>query len=55
MKKISGEEKVQKFILGEFKPAEKLALKKVFKKVTAGLEILIKEGREAAMNKLNTH
>lgn len=55
LRKPSGEEKVQQFILGEFKPAEKLALKKVFKKIAAGLETLIQAGREAAMNELNTH
>ena len=54
VKKVVGDEKVQKLILGEFKPAEKLILKKVFKKITEGLEILIKDGREAAMNFLNT-
>lgn len=54
IKKISGDDKVQKLILGDFKPAEKLVLKKAFKKITEGLEILIKDGREAAMNFLNT-
>lgn len=54
IKKVTGEEKVQKFILSEFKPAERLALKKVFKKITQGVEILLTTGREAAMNFLNT-
>ncbi|MBP9856238.1 MAG: aminoacyl-tRNA hydrolase [Candidatus Pacebacteria bacterium] len=54
IKKISGDDKVQKLILSDFKPAEKLALKKVFKKINEGLEILITDGREAAMNFLNT-
>lgn len=54
IKKISGEDKVQKFILSDFKPAEKLILKKVFKKINEGIEVLIKEGREAAMNVINT-
>jgi len=54
IKKPQGEEKVQKFILGEFKPAERQALKKVFKKIVAGLELLLTDGREAAMNFLNT-
>lgn len=54
VKKVVGDDKVEKLILSDFKPAEKLVLKKVFKKITSGLEVLIKEGREAAMNELNT-
>lgn len=54
VKKVSGEDKVQKFILSKFKPAEVAVLKKSYKKVVEGLEILLTDGREAAMNFLNT-
>lgn len=54
IKKVSGEEKVHDFILGKFKPAELLILKKVFKKIAASLETLQAKGREAAMGELNT-
>ncbi len=54
IKKVVGDNKVEKLILSDFKPAELVVLKKVFKKINSSLEILIKEGREAAMNELNT-
>lgn len=54
IKKVMGEENVQQFILGQFKSAEKKELKKVYEKITSGLEILITLGRESTMNFLNT-
>ncbi len=52
-KKPSGDEAVDKFILGKFRPAEHDALKKVFKKVPAALEMLVTEDREKAMGEFN--
>ncbi len=55
LKKPLGEEKVQKHILGKFKPAELTELKKEMKRVNEALEILLKETREMAMNVANTN
>ncbi len=52
-KKPQGEEKVQKFILGSFKPEELKILKKVNQKIAAGLELLLNQSPELAMNLLN--
>lgn len=52
-KKPQGEEKVQKFILGQFKPEELKVLKKVNQKIAAGLELLLNQSPELAMNLLN--
>ncbi|MBU6431363.1 aminoacyl-tRNA hydrolase [Patescibacteria group bacterium] len=49
LKKPKGEKEVADFILGEFKKSEMETLKKVSKKVSAALEMLIMEGREKAM------
>jgi PTH1 family peptidyl-tRNA hydrolase len=54
LKKPSGEEAVQKHILGKFKPAELTELKKEMKRVNEALEILLKDGRPMAMNVANT-
>lgn len=52
-KKPKGEEAVLKFLLGEFKKDELDELKKVSKKVSSALEMIILEGREKAMGEFN--
>ncbi len=54
LKKPIGEDAVGKFILGKFKPAELVELKKLSKKVTEALEIMLNEGREAATQVFNS-
>ena len=51
--KPKGEDKVVKYVLGKFSPAEKLLLKKVYKKLSEAIEVLSEEGREIAMNRFN--
>lgn len=53
LKKPQGEKEVEKHILGKFKPAEQVELKKVSKRVAEALEMLIIEGREKAMGEFN--
>lgn len=53
LKKPAGEEKIVDFILGKFKPAEMLKLKKVFAQVNEALTSIITTSREAAMNRFN--
>ncbi len=53
-KKPNGEEKVLKFLLGKMKDDEKKDFKKIFKRITEGLLVFFEEGRERAMNVLNT-
>jgi peptidyl-tRNA hydrolase, PTH1 family len=53
LKKPKGEEAVDKFILGEFKPAELQVLKKVFKKVVEAVECIRDCGHERAMGEFN--
>lgn len=53
IKKPEGEEAVIDFILGKWKPKEKETIKKVFKKVSEAIQILVTEGREKAMNLFN--
>lgn len=53
LKKPKGEKEVADFILGEFKKSEMEILKKISKKVSDALEILITEGREKAMGEFN--
>src|SRR3989338_3897546 len=53
VKKPIGEKAVGDFILGKFKPAEALEFKKVSKKISEALEILIRVGREKAMGVFN--
>ena len=53
VKKPSGEKKVIDFILDPFKPGEMVVLKKLSKKVTEALEVIVSEGRERAMNVFN--
>ncbi len=53
LKKPKGDKEVGDFILGEFKKSEIETLKKISKKVTAALEMIISEGREKAMGEFN--
>ncbi len=54
LKKPKGEEAVVKFILGKFKPAELVILKKVSKRVLEAIEIILSHGLPKAMNSFNT-
>lgn len=47
--------KVVDFVLGQFKPAECEKLKKVKKTVKEALELILTEGKDAAMNKINSN
>ena len=53
-KKVSGEEKVIKMVIGKWKPAEEVVFKKVLKKVAEAVRIFASEGIEAAMLFANT-
>lgn len=53
LKKPSGEEQVTKIIMGAFKPAEMLVLKKLSKKVNETLETFVSSGIQIAMNGFN--
>ncbi len=48
-----GDEKVEKFILGKWKPDEMKEIKKIQKKVHEAVELLVTEGREKAMSLIN--
>ncbi len=48
-----GEEKILKFILGEFKPEELKIIKKLSKKAAEGVAIFVKEGRDRATGVVN--
>ena len=54
MKKPSGEKAVGDFILAPFKKDDSLVFKKVAKKVSEALEMIISEGREKAMGAFNS-
>lgn len=54
MKKPSGDDVVQKHILGSFKKEEFAMLKKLSKKVNEAIELFVTEGREKAMGMLNS-
>ncbi len=54
VKKPKGEEAVGNFILGKFKKPEAEALKKVSKKVSGAVEMIIGEGVERAMGEYNS-
>lgn len=52
-KKPKGEDKVLKFLLGDFKKEELAILKKESKRVAEAIEIIFSEGREKAMSLFN--
>lgn len=53
-KKVSGEEKVIKHVIGKWKPSEEATLKKVYAKVAETLQLYIEDGIEAAIQFANT-
>lgn len=53
LRKPSGEEKVEKFILGDFSKDDIVHLKKVFKRTSDAVQSIIQEGRAVAMNIFN--
>ncbi len=53
-KKVSGEEKVIKLVIGKWKPAEETAIKKVLKKAAEAARLFAAEGIEAATQFANT-
>ncbi len=53
-KKVSGEEKVIKHVIGKWKPGEEATLKKVLKKVAEAVRLFAVEGIESAMQFANT-
>lgn len=54
LKKVSGEEKVAKFVLARFTPAEQTALKKVSKKAQEAIRMFVEDGAEKAQMFANT-
>lgn len=54
LKKVSGEEKVIKHVIGKFKPAEEVLLKKTLKKASAAARLFVTDGIEKAMLVANT-
>ncbi len=48
-----GDDKIEKFILGKFKDEEMKVLKKISKKISEAIEVLVKEGRDKAMSIYN--
>lgn len=54
LRKPKGEEKVLKFLLGDFKKEELAELKKLSKKVKEALEIIFTESKEKAMSLYNS-
>lgn len=53
IKKPHGEAAVMKFILDKFKPAERDALKSVFKRTSAAMMAVVERGPLIAMNEVN--
>ena len=53
-KKVRGEEKVIKMVIGKWKPAEEAALKKVLKKTAEAARLFASEGLESATMFANT-
>ncbi len=53
-KKVHGEEKVIKMVIGKWKPTEEVVLKKVLKKVAEAVRLFATEGIEAATMFANT-
>lgn len=54
LKKVSGEEKVIKHVIGKFKPAEEALLKKTLKKAAEAARHFVTDGIEKAMLVANT-
>ncbi|MBU2104041.1 aminoacyl-tRNA hydrolase [Patescibacteria group bacterium] len=54
LKKVSGEEKVVKHVIGKFKPSEEAVLKKTLQKASEAAEIFVTDGIEKAMLFANT-
>jgi len=54
-KKVSGEEKVIKLVIGKWKPSEEATLKKVLKKAAEAVHIFASSGIESATQFANTH
>lgn len=54
LKKVSGEEKVIKHVIGKFKPAEEALLKKTLKKAAEAARYFVTDGIEKAMLVANT-
>lgn len=53
-KKVSGEEKVIKFVIGRWKPSEETAVKKVLKKAAEAVRLFAAEGIASATQFANT-
>lgn len=53
IKKPQGEEEVLKFILAKFKPAEADELKKVLKRASQAVQMILEKGPLMAMNEVN--
>ena len=53
-KKVSGEEKVIKHVIGKWKPGEEAALKKALKKAAAAARLFVTDGIEKATMEANT-
>jgi PTH1 family peptidyl-tRNA hydrolase len=54
LKKVSGEEKVAKFVLARFAPSDQTVLKKVSKKAQEAIRMFVEEGVEKAQMFANT-
>lgn len=54
-KKVHGEEKVIKMVIGKWKPAEEVVMKKVLKKVAEATHLFAIGGLEVATQFANTH
>ncbi len=53
-KKVSGEEKVIKYVIGKWKPSEEAAFKKVLKKAAESIRLFATEGISSATQFANT-
>jgi PTH1 family peptidyl-tRNA hydrolase len=53
-KKVSGEEKIIKHVIGKWKPSEEAAFKKVLKKAAEAIRLFATEGIESATQFANT-
>ncbi len=54
MRKPVGEDKVVKFILGQFQTKEVAELKKILKRIPEIVSVIVNEGEQSAMNKFNS-